>query len=97
MSKEKKEIESKEVETKAKNYEEDISEENYYIDFIIEGSGKASKSDIDRLKKKMSRIVTKLLEQEETIKLNVNISTFSELELALTMGVLAEGNGGELH
>ncbi len=56
-----------------------------YVEFSIEGVVVTTKEEALRVKKEVSRILNKAFEEYDTNRINVQVSSFSEADIALSI------------
>jgi|15BtaG_2_1085339.scaffolds.fasta_scaffold00052_47 hypothetical protein len=63
---------------------EDLSEK-IYVEFAIDGVIITSPKDVDKVKVKISKLIQKVFKEYGSSKVNVQISSFSEEDVALSI------------
>jgi len=64
------------------------SDVRFYLDFSIEGSVRSSEKDIDLFKESLNKLVSGILEKKDLGNINVTISKFSDIDIALAAMVV---------
>ena len=82
-------------ENKDKNNQILDSSEKFYLDFSIEGTVSSDEEEIDRLKKELSDLISKVLKEKFLKSVTIRLSKFSEIELLVSEAI--NYSGEEFH
>lgn len=60
-------------------------EEKKYCEFVIEGVFECSDEDQKELQKKINEAISKLLEDERLVKVDISMSKYSDMDVAVSI------------